>query len=102
MTLEGTLRVLAPGFQIMDEARALARRWIRESLSPSSLGKAATAELQALLPLLRRLPRRLDRITEAAERGSLSLNVRLLADPRDARLISTLVSRSILAMLGAS
>lgn len=102
MTLEGTLRVLSPGFQIMDEARTLAMRWMREGLTPSSLGKAVTDELQALLPILRRLPRRLDRITEALERGSLSANVRLFADTRDARLISTLVSRAILALLGAA
>lgn len=102
MTLEGTLRVLSPGFQIIDEARTLAMRWLREDLTPSSLGKAVTDELQALLPLLRRLPRRLDRITEAVERGSLSVNMRLFADARDARLISTLVSRAILAFLGAA
>lgn len=102
MTLEGTLRVLAPGFQIMDETRVLAKQWVREGLSPSSLGKTASDELQALLPLLRRLPRRLDRITESIERGSFSVNVRLLADARDERLFSTLVSRAILALLGAA
>lgn len=102
VTLEGTLRVLIPDFQIMDEARTLGARWMRESFAPSSLRKAVTDEFQALLPLLRRLPRRLDRITEAAERGSFSVNVRLFADPRDARLISTLVSRTIMAVLGAS
>jgi ubiquinone biosynthesis protein len=102
MTLEGTLRVLSPGFQIVDETRVLATQWTREGLTPSSLGKAATDELQALLPLLRRLPRRMDRITEAIERGSLSVNVRLFADARDERLFSTLVSRAILALLGAA
>jgi len=102
VTLEGTLGVLSPGFKIMDEARTLVTQWMRESLTPSSLGKAVTDELQALLPILRRLPRRFDRITEAVERGSLSVNVRLFADARDARLISTLVSRAILALLGAA
>ena len=101
VTLEGTLGVLSPGFKIMDEARTLVTQWMRESLTPSSLGKAVTDELQALLPILRRLPRRLDRITEAVEKGSLSVNVRLFADARDARLVSTLVSRAILAFLGA-
>ncbi|HXR66514.1 MAG TPA: AarF/UbiB family protein [Ktedonobacteraceae bacterium] len=102
MTLEGTLRVLSPGFQIVDEIRTLARQWMRESFNPSSLGKVAGDELLDLLPLLRRLPRRLDRITEAIERGSLSVNVRLFADARDERLFSTLVSRAILALLGAA
>ncbi|HLJ33302.1 MAG TPA: AarF/ABC1/UbiB kinase family protein, partial [Ktedonobacteraceae bacterium] len=102
VTLEGTLGVLSPGFQIMDEARTLATRWMREALTPSSLGKTVTDELQSLLPILRRLPRRLDRITEAVERGSFSVNVRLFADARDERFISTLVSRAILAFLGAA
>ena len=101
VTLEGTLGVLSPGFKIMDEARTLVTQWMRESLTPSSLGKAVTDELQALLPILRRLPRRFDRITEAVENGSLSVNVRLFADARDARLVSTMVSRAILAFLGA-
>ncbi|HEY7848892.1 MAG TPA: AarF/UbiB family protein, partial [Ktedonobacterales bacterium] len=70
VTLEGTLRVLSPGFPLMDEARTLAVRWAQESLVPLSLVKSAGEEAQALLPLLRRLPRRLDRITAVAERGA--------------------------------
>ena len=102
VTLEGTLRLLSPGFPIVDEARALAGRWVRDALMPASLGKTALEEAQTLLPMLRRLPRRLDRITEAMEHGSLSINVRLFADARDERLIATLVGRAILAALGAS
>ncbi|MGN6672497.1 MAG: AarF/ABC1/UbiB kinase family protein, partial [Thermomicrobiales bacterium] len=100
--LEGTLRVLAPGFQLIDEARTLAVRWVKEGLTPVAISETVTDEVQALLPMLRRLPRRVDRISEAIERGSLAVNVRLFADERDARLISTLVSRAILAFLGAA
>ncbi len=41
VTLEGTLRVLAPGFPLMDEARTLATRWVSESLTPPSLARSA-------------------------------------------------------------
>ncbi|WIG57461.1 MAG: Ubiquinone biosynthesis monooxygenase UbiB [Ktedonobacterales bacterium] len=102
VTLEGTLRVLAPNFAIMDEARTLATRWVRESLVPSSLAKSVGDEIQALLPILRRLPRRLDRITEIAERGSLTVKVRLFADTHDEAVITSLSSRAILAFLGAA
>jgi ubiquinone biosynthesis protein len=102
MMLEGTLRVLSPGFQLIDEARTLALRWVREGLAPAAISETVTDEVQSLLPLLRRLPRRVDRITEAVERGALSVNVRLFADSRDARLIAMLVSRAILAFLGAA
>jgi len=100
VTLEGTLRVLAPGFQLMEEAQKLATRWMSESLVPSALARSVNDELQSLLPMLKRLPRRLDRITEVAERGSLTLKVRLFADARDERVVTTIASRAIIAFLG--
>ncbi len=100
VTLEGTLRVLAPGFPLMEEAQKLATRWVSESLVPSALARSANDELQSLLPILKRLPRRLDRITEVAERGSLTLKVRLFADARDERVVTTIASRAIMAFLG--
>ncbi len=102
VTLQGTLGILAPGFQLMDEARALGTEWLQEAISPTSVRKAVTDEVLTLFPLLQRLPRRLDRITAAVEHGTLSVNVRLLADERDARLVSKLVSWAVLAFLGAA
>jgi len=102
VTLEGTLNVFAPGFRIVDEARALAAEWLQESLRPDSLQQAATNELMSLLPILRRLPRRLDRIATAAEQGTLSASVRVLADRRDTRFLAGLVDRAVLAFIGAA
>lgn len=102
VTLQGTLEVLAPEFQFVDEARGMGGELVQAALAPTSLHDAATEQLVNLLPILQRLPRRLDRITAAIERGSLSVNVRILADERDARLISGLVSRAVLAFLGAA
>ena len=56
----------------------------------------------ALLPVLRRLPRRFDRITGAVEQGRLSLNVRLFADERDRRVVTGLTYQFLLAFLGAA
>ena len=100
VTLDGTLGLLAPGFQIVDETRTLTTRLLGEFLRPTSLRAAAGDELLALLPVLRRLPRRLDRIATALERGTLSTNVRLFADQRDTRVVAGLVNRAVLAFLG--
>ncbi len=100
-TLEGTLTQLAPGFDLVAEAHGFARLYFAERLAPEQLRKTATDELTALLPVLRRLPRRLDRISGALESGRLSVNVRLLADERDRRVITGLVHRSLLTVLGA-
>src|SRR5262249_2110284 len=54
------------------------------------------------VPVLRRLPRRFDRVTSAMEQGRLSLNVRLLADERDRRVVTGLANQFLLTLLGAA
>jgi ubiquinone biosynthesis protein len=66
------------------------------------LRKTAADELIALLPALRRLPRRLDRLGGALEAGRLSVNVRLLADPADRRYLTGLLHQVILALAATS
>jgi ubiquinone biosynthesis protein len=101
-TLEGTLTLLTPGFDIAAEARAYAADHVAAQLSPKGVPKSAADELAALLPVLRRLPRRFDRITAAMEQGRLSLNVRLFADERDRRVITGLTNQFLLTLLGAA
>jgi ubiquinone biosynthesis protein len=52
--------------------------------------------------VLRRLPRRVDRITTSLERGTLTTSVRLLADDRDRQFLRSMVGRAVLAFLGAA
>ena len=101
-TLEGGLRMLAPGFDIVAEAERFGRTQVAGRLAPGSLKEAAAEELTALLPMLRRLPRRVDRITAAIEGGRLSANVRVLADERDRRTISGWVQLGVLTVLAAT
>jgi ubiquinone biosynthesis protein len=102
ITLEGTLARLAPGFQIIQETSTMAASWLGEVLGPASLRQIATDEALGLLPVLRRLPRRFDRITTSLERGTLTTSVRLLADERDRQFVRTMVGRAVLAFLGAA
>ena len=55
-----------------------------------------------LVPLLRRLPRRVDRITAAIERGQLAANVRVLADPRDQDVFSGYLHQALEGVLAAA
>jgi ubiquinone biosynthesis protein len=101
-TMEGTLTALAPGFDIVAEARRFGADQLTEQFSPDVLRKTAADELIALLPVLRRLPRRIDRIGGALEAGRLSVNVRLLADPADRRYLTGLLHQVILVALAAT
>jgi ubiquinone biosynthesis protein len=96
-TLEGTLTQLDPSFDIVAESRRFAGSRLAAGL-PRVLGE----EISALLPLLGALPRRVDRVAGALEHGRLSLNVRLLADERDRRVITTLVHQGLLAFVAAA
>lgn len=100
-TLEGTLGLLAPGFDIVDESRRFAQEQIATVVAGASTRDAMTAELLALLPVLRRLPRRMDRLTNNLEQGRLGINVRLLADERDRSYLERLLHQVVLTFLGA-
>ncbi len=101
-TMEGTLTQLAPGFDIVAEARRFAGQQLAGQFSPDTLRTTAADELVALLPLLRRLPRRIDRIGGALEAGRLNVNVRLLADEGDRRIVTGLLYLVLTTFLAAT
>jgi ubiquinone biosynthesis protein len=101
-TLQGTLAQLAPGFDIIRESQRFADSEISAQLGPVNLKDAASNEVLELVPLLRRLPRRVDRITAAIERGQLSANVRVLADPRDQEVFSGYLHQALEGVLAAA
>ncbi|NUP52622.1 MAG: AarF/ABC1/UbiB kinase family protein [Catenulispora sp.] len=101
-TLEGTLTELARDFDIVAEARRLAGGYALERVTPEALKKEAASELVALLPMLRRLPRRVDRVVGALEGGRLSVNVRLFADRRDREVVTGLVHQVLITVLAAT
>ncbi len=98
---EGTLRTLAPSFDLLEESRDLAGQQIRDQLRPSALRAVAVRELFGVVSAARKLPRRVDRITEALETGRLSVNIRLFGDRQDRRLVTGLVRRILLVLLGS-
>ena len=101
-TMEGTLTLLKPGFDLAVEARRYAATHVAAQLSPQAVQKTAADELMALLPVLRRLPSRVDRISGALEQGKLSVNVRLFADERDRGLVTGLTHQFLLTLLSAA
>ena len=100
-TLEGTLRILSPDFDMIDEARSYAATLVQETIKLSALRKMVQEEVMTLVPLLHRLPRRIDRISASMERGAFTMNMRLFADERDQRFIATHMGRLSLALMGA-
>jgi len=101
-TLDGTLRTLDPTFDILQEAQQLAAAKAIGLPTPARLTSSAADDLLELLPELRRIPCRLDQLGRLAERGELTLRIRLFADHRDAEHARRLTDRLILCFLSAS
>ena len=100
VTLEGTLTTLSPGFSVIDAAQDIGGEWARSRLAPASLAEFAQDEVLHMAPLLRRLPRHLDRLATIAARGDLRARVSLLSFDDDVQVVTRLLNRAILAFFG--
>jgi ubiquinone biosynthesis protein len=98
-TAEGTLRQLEPAFDVVTTSRELAGQLLGERMRPSDVRRAFTEELIELVPILRRLPRRIERITSAVERGRLRVEVRPFADERDRAWLTGLLHDTLVTGL---
>jgi ubiquinone biosynthesis protein len=99
-SLEGTLRLIDPEFDLVQAARRQGTSLM--DASPESLRDQLTADLFSLLPTLRRLPRRLNKITADFQQGRTTLNVRMLGDPGDRSFLLNLTQQVIIAVLASA
>lgn len=107
VVLDGTLRVLAPGYQFSEAAQEVATEWVRasdadEGAAEVDMEALARQELIAQLPTLRDLPRRTDRVLRLVERGDLTGRVSLFTRDEDTRFVARMVNRATLAFIGAA
>ena len=100
ITLDGTLTTLAPGYNTITAAEKVAGEWMRSKISPDTFEMAAREELLRLVPMLRRLPRQIDRTFTTAQRDGLRLRVSLFSGERDEQVVTRLVNRVVLAFSG--
>jgi ubiquinone biosynthesis protein len=98
VTLDGTVRTLTPELSIVNA--------VSELMAPSDdapvvdPGTMLRDELLAVVPHLRRLPDRVDRMLMLAGRGKL--RIRTVLDEDGSRVVRTLVNRMLLAVIGFS
>ena len=100
--LEGTLRQIDPELDLVGASSVAGREFAQEQLTPEALRDSAIEQLARMMPMLSRLPRRVDAIAESLQRGELSVNVRLLADERDRSFITGLVQQLTMTVLAAA
>ena len=87
IVLEGTLTTIAPGYSVIDAAESIAAKWVRSLINPSSMQQAVRDELLRTVPMLRRLPRHIDRAFTSLERDGLRVRVTHFSDEHDERFV---------------
>ncbi|WP_313731266.1 AarF/UbiB family protein [Cohnella nanjingensis] len=105
ITLEGTMMQLNPSFSLMDESRRFARGHTADFVPISEftdLRKTATNELLELLPVIRRLPRRLDHLGSMLEKGEISVKIGFFSDKANTSFVTKWISQALLAFVGTA
>jgi ubiquinone biosynthesis protein len=98
VTVDGTLRVLRPDLSLVAAATQLVGGGAEQPVIDRT--EVARQELLALVPHLRRLPERVDRILTLTGRGEL--RVRSVVDEDSRRIVRTLANRLVLVLAGAA
>ena len=98
-TVEGSLQILDPTFDFVAEAERYAKQRLSEAKRPSSLAHTAQDQLMSALPMLRRIPHRVDRLTGDLADGRFNMNIRMFADPRDRSFLRQLLDIGVVTFL---
>lgn len=105
VTLDGTLRVIDPRFDIFTEAKDFSATYMRASFlkplkEPMATKERLQEELSMLIPTLRKMPRRVDQLIQRVESGKIILHHDVFSDEHNARFITHLFSQFVLLLVG--
>ncbi|WP_332649047.1 ABC1 kinase family protein [Lysinibacillus sp. 54212] len=105
VTLDGTLRIIDPEFDIFQEAKNYSSDYVKSSFKrpfkePMQVVERVEEELALLLPNLRRIPRRIDQLVKKVESGKIILHHDIFSDKANAKFVTELFSQFILLFVG--
>ncbi|MDN3497127.1 AarF/UbiB family protein [Planococcus sp. APC 4015] len=99
-SLEGTLRRLSPGFDLIGEALQRAPKVARSMMSPRNTLLSGQAQLALGVESLRRMPRRWDNVSRSLEDGTFSLRLRAFEAPAERWWVEGLIARVTSTIIG--
>jgi ubiquinone biosynthesis protein len=100
ITLDGTLRTMAPGFAFAQQAQALAGPMVMPAGDTDAVNDQMQKELLRALPSLRTLPGHAEAIGGQLRTGQLTIRTRRFADLEEAAFVRDLANRAMLAGVG--
>jgi ubiquinone biosynthesis protein len=101
-SVEGALLTIDPSFDVVTVARQEGNRLVRSKLKGTKITEELQRRVLQLLPMMDRMPRRINKITEDLEHGRFSMNMRVLETPSDRRFLTSLFQQLIVAVLAGA
>jgi ubiquinone biosynthesis protein len=101
-SVEGALLTIDPNFDVVTVARQEGNRLVRSKLKGTKITEELQRRALQLLPMMDRMPRRINKITEDLEHGRFSMNMRVLENPSDRRFLTSLFQQLIVAVLAGA
>jgi ubiquinone biosynthesis protein len=99
-SLEGSLRRLVPGYDMVGRALARAPHFAREIGSPRSLAMSVQTQAALMAEQLRQLPRRIGTLTQQLENGTFQVRLRTFDDGDERSWVETLMGRLTTTLVG--
>jgi ubiquinone biosynthesis protein len=94
--------MIDPATDIVSAARHEGAALVGEVSDPAAVRTRIERELFRMLPIMQRLPQRVNRIADDLENGRFTAQVRVLADPSDRNFLSRLVGQLSITLVAAA
>ncbi|MET0781475.1 MAG: AarF/UbiB family protein [Microbacterium sp.] len=102
ISLEGTLRRLVPGFDMVGRGLARAPHIALQLATPRTVALGIQAQSAIVGEQLRRLPRRIEGITQALQDGTFQVRVRALESADDRRWLDAVLGEVTATIVGVA
>lgn len=105
VTLDGTLRIIDPMFDIFQEAKLFSNAYVKNSFKqpfkePKATKERLEEEIALILPNIRKIPRRIDQLMKKVEGGKIILHHDIFSDKANASFVTQLFSQFVLLLVG--
>lgn len=105
VTLDGTLRIIDPMFDIFQEAKLFSNEYVKNSFKqpfkePKATKERLEEEIALILPNIRKIPRRIDQLMKKVEGGKIILHHDIFSDKANANFVTQLFSQFVLLFVG--
>ncbi|UZD61767.1 ABC1 kinase family protein [Brevibacterium sp. JSBI002] len=101
-SVEGALLTIDPNFDVVAVSRREGNRLVRSKLKGTKITDELQRRALQLMPMIDRMPRRINKITEDLEHGRFSMNMRVLENPSDRSFLTSLFQQLIVAVLAGA